>query len=115
MRYSKKTANRYDYSKSFAEQLDDWKKGNFPKGDSLVVGATPKVFLDIGLNALPVTINQTHVDYALNGTKNADHTIGEEKLKQLPTAMQEPVAIISSKTKPETSVVVILPFQHPLL
>ncbi len=100
----------YDYSKPFAEQLDDWEKGLIPKRDSLVVGKTPDVFLEIGFNALPVTINQTHVDYAINGTKNAEHHIGEAMLKQLPSAMENPVAIIASETRGQTSVVALLPF-----
>lgn len=68
------------------------------------------MFLKIGFNALPVTINQKHVDYAINGTKNADHHIGETMLKQLPNAMENPVAIIASETRGQTSVVALLPF-----
>lgn len=103
---------RYDYKKSFAEQLEDWKAGRIPKADTLVVGPTPEVFRKIGFNALPVTINQTHVDYAINGTKNAEHQIGEAMLRQLPQAMQHPVAIIASETQNDTSVVALLPFTH---
>lgn len=103
---------RYDYKKSFAEQLEDWKAGKIPKADTLVVGPTPEVFRKIGFNALPVTINQRHVDYAINGTKNAEHQIGEAMLRQLPQAMQHPVAIIASETQNDTSVVALLPFTH---
>lgn len=103
---------RYDYKKSFAEQLEDWKAGRIPKADTLVVGPTPEVFRKIGFNALPVTINQTHVDYAINGTKNAEHQIGEAMLRQLPQAIQHPVAIIASETQNDTSVVALLPFTH---
>lgn len=71
----------YDYTKSFAQQIDDWIAGKIPKNDSLLVGKTPEVFQKIGFNALPMTINQTHVDYAINGTKNTDHTIGADGLK----------------------------------
>ncbi len=83
-----------------------------PKADTLVVGPTPEVFQKIGFNALPVTINQRHVDYAINGTKNAEHQIGEAMLRQLPQAMQHPVAIIASETQNDTSVVALLPFSH---
>ena len=105
-----KVSPNYDYSKSFAEQLDYWKAGKIAKNDTLIVGATPKVFREIGFNALPVTINQTHVDYAINGTKNAEHHIGEAMLKQLPDAIKTPVAIIASETRGQTSVVALLPF-----
>ena len=60
---------KYDYSKPFGEQVDDWINGKIPKNDSLVIGATPDVFKQVGFNALPMTINQSHVDYAINGTK----------------------------------------------
>ena len=102
----------YDYKKPFSEQVDDYKNGKIPKGDSLLIGGTPKVLKNIGLNALPMTINQTHVDYAINGTKNIDHSIGEALLKQLPTALEKPVAIITSKTANATSLVEIISIQH---
>lgn len=99
---------RYDYKKSFAEQLEDWRAGRFPKYDTFVLGATPEVFSKIGLNALPMTINQRHIDYALNGTKNADHELSLPDLKQLPRALENPIAIIHSPQKPSTSLIAII-------
>ncbi|MCR5451361.1 MAG: hypothetical protein K6F00_01885, partial [Lachnospiraceae bacterium] len=84
----------YDYSKSFVEQIDDYKKGKIPKYDTLIVSGTPDLYLQLGFNAVPFTINQTHIDYALNGTKDSDHYIGEDMLRQLPEALKDPVAII---------------------
>lgn len=107
-----RTADKYDYSTPFAEQVDDWIAGKIPKGDTLVIGATPNVFRQVGFNALPMTINQSHVDYAINGTKNAEHHIGEALLKQLPDALKEPVAIIASESQKGTSVVSLLPFTY---
>lgn len=103
-------AEKYDFTKPFAEQVDDWKAGKIEKNDTLVVGPTPEVFQKVGFNALPVTINQTHVDYALNGTKDEEHHIGEPMLKQLPCAMKSPVAIIASESQRGTGVVALLPF-----
>lgn len=103
-------AEKYDFTKPFAEQVDDWKAGKIEKNDTLVVGPTPEVFQKVGFNALPVTINQTHVDYAINGTKDEEHHIGEPMLKQLPRAMKSPVAIIASESQRGTSVVALLPF-----
>lgn len=81
-------AEKYDYSKSFADQIDDYKKGLFPVYDTFVVSGTPKVWQDIGFNALPVTLNQTHVDYALNGTKDEDHVVSETALKKSRSRLQ---------------------------
>lgn len=100
-------AGKYDYSKSFADQIDDYKNGLLPVYDTFVVSETPKVWQDIGFNALPVTLNQTHVDYALNGTKDADHEISEADLKKLPEKIKEPIAIIQSQSKPSRAVVFI--------
>ena len=100
-------SNVYDYSKTFEEQIDDYKKGLIPANDTLLVSGTPKVWQDVGFNALPVTINQTHVDYALNGTKDFDHHIGEAKLKDLPNAIKNPLAIIQSQTKQDRAVVIL--------
>ena len=105
-------SNAYDFTKPFYKQVEDYINGVFPQDDSLVLGATPEVFQKIGFNALPITINQKHVDYALNGTKNSDHEIGEIVLKYLPTALKNPVAIITSKTANSTSVVAILSITH---
>ncbi len=102
----------YDYTKPFAQQVDDWKQGLIPQNDSLVVGATPETFVKVGFNSLPMTINQTHVDYAVNGTRDKDHYIGEAMLKQLPQKLADPVAIITSQTQTGTSVVALLDFVH---
>ena len=116
IRYSakKKAAKNgsYDFSKSFAQQIDDWIAGRFPKGDALVLGDTPEVLQKIGLDNLPMTINQKHVGYVVNGTKNADHAIGADMLKQLPSALKDPIAIIASETHAATSIVVLLPMVH---
>ena len=100
-------AGKYDYSKSFADQIDDYKKGLFPVYDTFVVSGTPKVWQDIGFNALPVTLNQTHVDYALNSTKDADHVVSETALKKLPEKIKEPIAIIQPQSKTSRAVVFI--------
>ncbi len=98
----------YDYSRSFAQQVEDYAKGNMTEGDTLVVGKTPEVFQQIGLSNVPMVIDQTHVDYAINGTKNAEHYIGQKMLSMLPQMLEEPIAIIESETRGETSVVAIV-------
>ncbi len=98
--------SKYDYSKPFSEQIEDWKKGKIPPYDTLLVGETPKIYTDMGFNALPVTINQTHVDYAVNGTKDADHTFGN-LLEQLPEALKKPIAVIKSSSHDNRAVVIL--------
>ncbi len=100
--------SHYDYSKPFAEQVDDWIAGKIPKRDTLVLGGTPEVLKNIGFSALPLTINQTHVDYAINNTKDADHFPGKDILKKLPSLIANPIAVIRSETHPNSRVVVIV-------
>ena len=101
------SSSNYDFTKSFAEQVDDFKKGKIPAYDSLVVSGTPEIYQKVGFNALPITLNQTHADYALNGTKDADHFLGEPALKQLPQAIADPVAIIGSQTQSGRAVAIL--------
>ncbi len=108
----KRKKQGYDYTKSFSDQVDDWINGNIPQRDSLVVGGTPEIWQKIGFNPLPVTINQTHMDYAINGTKDLDHHIGAALLKQLPQKLKDPVAIIESQTHGNSSVVALIDMKH---
>jgi hypothetical protein len=105
-----KGKQKYDFSKPFAQQVDDYKMGLFPKGDTLLLGGTPSIYRSLGFNALPMTIDTTHVDYALNGTKDADHFMGEAALKQLPQSLKNPIAVFVSKTHGTTSVIALLNF-----
>ena len=113
LQLSEETDDKYDFTKSFAEQVNDFKNGKFPQYDTLLVGGTPQKWQSVGFNALPVTLNQTHVDYALNGTKDLDHTIGEALLKNLPEAIKDPIAIIQSQSNGHSDrAVVIFDFKH---
>lgn len=113
LKLSEETDDKYDFTKSFAEQVNDFKNGKFPQYDTLLVGGTPQKWQSVGFNALPVTLNQTHVDYALNGTKDLDHTIGEALLKNLPEAIKDPIAIIQSQSNGHSDrAVVIFDFKH---
>lgn len=107
LKYQQRSGS-YNYAKPFEEQVDDWLRGDFPSNDALLLGRTPELYRKIGLGDLPMTINQTHVDYVVNGTKDADHYMGEAWLKKLPDMMENPVAIIRSESDPNNSVIVIL-------
>lgn len=99
----------YDYSKSFAEQIDDYKKGKMLERDSLVLGGTPLLYQQIGFSALPMTIDQTHVRYLFEGKDgDEDHRLDIKTIKKLPELIANPIAIIESKTDPTGSVVVII-------
>jgi hypothetical protein len=110
VRYSK-NLTKYDYSKSFSEQIEDYKNGIIQKYDTLVVGKTPEVFTKIGLNPLPMTYGTGHLSDILKGNVQ-DHDFGEANLKQIPKALESPVAIFASSTRPDSSVVAILDLSY---
>lgn len=111
IRRSLSEAGAYDYSKSFAEQIDDYKAGNFPPDDTLIVRGTPRAFQRIGMLPLPMTYGQGHLKDAL-ANKNGNH-LGEALLKQLPAALENPIAIIDSATHPGRLVAIIdIPTQN---
>ncbi len=71
VKYSER--KHYDYSKPFAQQVEDLRNGNFPKYDALVIGRTPEILRKIGLSDLPMTINQSHVLGAINESRDTAH------------------------------------------
>lgn len=93
----------YDFTKSFAEQIEDYQNGVFPEKDTFLVGKTPDVLTRIGLAKLPLTMNQTHVDYSLNGSYKGsaervnDHMLSPEQLAEIPELIADPVAIIQDR------------------
>lgn len=97
----------YDYSKSFAEQVDDWDNGKFPIRDTFILGGTPIIYQRIGFSALPMTMNQAHVKAALRGN-DPDHIVDKGFLSSIPQLLEHPVAIIESKTRENESVVAIV-------
>ena len=103
----------YDYSRSFGEQIDDWQNGRWRTGDSFVLGETGKLYRDMGLTALPMTLNPHHVYYALNddayylehpntieGDK-LDHAYDRSEFEKLPQKINNPIAVIRSESIPE--------------
>lgn len=95
-------------SENFSKQIDEVKNGTFPKNDMLVLGRTPQVLKDIGLSDLPITMTQKHLDTIMNESgkyKNASyHGLGEEIVKQLPEAINNPLDIVKSKTRDDSIV-----------
>lgn len=85
--------------------------------DVLLVGRTPKVLVNCGLNPLPVTITANHVKsiYFAKGDDRVPagmhpHDLGEA-IKQLPEKLAHPVMVITSETEPDTSLVVVCDFK----
>lgn len=102
----------YDYTKSFAKQIEDYKKNKFPINDTFLVCATTEILKKIGLNALPITMNQEHLDYILNNTKDEDHYLGEDFLKKLPKLLEDLLAVIEDFGH-DNRLTVLVQYTHP--
>lgn len=58
-----------------------------------------------------MTISQRHVEYLINGKEeraNDDHIFNRDTIKKLPELIADPVAVIESRTRGESSVVVVI-------
>lgn len=98
----------YDYSRPFAQQVQDFVDGKIRQGDTLLLGKTPDVLKEIGFSNLPLTIDQKHMRYVLGKPKNEDHDLGVDFMKKLPELIADPVAVIENSGSPESGVIVIL-------
>lgn len=95
----------------FSKQVDEVLKGTYPKRDMLIVSkSTPQILQDIGLNNLPITMTQKHLQTIMNS--NGDykgvnyHDLGIDLVKQLPNAISNPLNILKSNTDSNSIVVI---------
>ena len=88
---------KYDFSKSFAQQIDDYLQGKFHATDTFLVGDTPELLQKIGLDDLPVTLGIYHVLTAINYPEG--HHFMIEEIKKLPEAIEKPLAVIRSTSE----------------
>lgn len=95
--------------KNFSKQVDGVLNGTFPKRSMLtLLSKTPQPLIDIGLNDLPITMTQRHLNTIINESgsdKNANyHGLGIETVKKLPEAINNPLDIVESSTKNDSVV-----------
>jgi hypothetical protein len=102
---SEKETEHYDYSTPFIQQVDDLLEGKIPEYDALVIGGTPDVLKNIGFSNLPMTINTEHIK---NMNRDTEHVLSRAFMEQLPELIKDPLAVIESKTSPESSTVMLL-------
>ena len=104
LNYSNKT------SLSFAEQLDLWAQGKWNNRSQLVLFRhTPQLYLDLGLSDKPITVSSSKLERIINNTgkqKGTYHNLGIETVKQLPSAIANPLNILESSTVKDSIVVV---------
>jgi len=93
--------------KDFSRQVDDIDK--IGENDSIkVLSMTPKVYQDLGLNNLPMTITKNHTLWSMEKQDGNTHKHGIEKeiLKQIPDALTKPLNIVESGSRSDSIVAI---------
>ncbi len=99
---------RYSHRR-FNKQIDELKNGTLSSNESIILGGTSDILVGIGLNRLPITMGQIHAKDAITyNFAHADRFIGEANLRTLPDALENPIAVITSATQKNNSVVVLV-------
>jgi hypothetical protein len=103
----------------FEKNVDAVLAGTYKSKDSLILGTTPQVLLDIGFNKLPITISSGHVYSAAVSENQAKadgryskninyHDMGKNTIKNIYRLISNPVMVITSESNPSDSVVVLV-------
>lgn len=90
----------------YRSDIDKVFSGNYPSGKLLSVGDTPELLTRYGANPLPMTMTQDaayKIAYP-EGYMGGKHNLGMSVLKQLPSQIENPVAILKSNTQPSSIV-----------
>lgn len=93
--------------KNFSKKIDNIDK--IKENDSIrVLSKTPKVYQDLGLNDLPMTITKNHTLWAIEKQDKNTHRHGIEKeiLKQIPDALSKPLNIVKSGSRNDSIVAI---------
>lgn len=95
---------------SFSKQIDDVLSGKYNRFDALKVCDTPRIFLDAGLQQLPILYTQNHLKDALH-EKSADnphwHGLSIEQIKKVPKLLESPVLLMDSLNNDDSIVAVL--------
>lgn len=95
---------------SFSKQIDDVLSGKYNRFDALKVCDTPRIFLDAGLQQLPILYTQNHLKDALH-EKSVDnphwHGLSIEQIKKVPKLLESPVLLMDSLNNDDSIVAVL--------
>ena len=98
------------YQIPFADSVDAVINDTYTGNGSVFMRDTPKLFVEMGFSKLPIMTTAKHIKsiyFPKRTEKDHNHDLGE-LIKQIPEKLENPLMVITSKTHPDTSVVVIL-------
>ena len=93
----------------FSQEVEEWKNNNWNNKKHLtVLQNTPQLYLDMGLNDLPITVTANKLDRIFNAEGNQKSTYHnlQDLVKELPRAISNPLNIVESSTRDGGIVVV---------
>ena len=108
VKWSKVAAPVPYYLKPFDQSVDEVMKNG--RTDSVFVRETTQLMSELGFTKLPIMITANHIKsiYSPQVTKNDhNHNLGED-IKKLPEQLEHPLMVITSETKPNSSVVFLV-------
>ena len=91
----------------YRAQIDGVFDGSLPTDRQIIIGQTPDTLRSLGAPDLPITMTQStarKIAYPA-GYMGGKHNLGIPALKSLPEQLNDPLAVIQSKTQPDSFVV----------
>ena len=89
--------------KAWGESVENVLLGNITEGTDIKVMTTPLVLTFAGAKTLPIYMRAEKINTVINGI----HAVDKNIVKQIPQAIADPIAIFTSKTRPQDSIVVM--------
>lgn len=100
------------YDIPFGKSVDAVINDTYTGDGSVFMCNTPELFVTMGFSKLPIMTTAKHIK-SIYSPKQTDadhnHDLGD-LIKQIPEKLENPLMVITSKTHPDTSVVVMLDF-----
>ena len=91
----------------YEQEIDGVFNGELPTHEEIIMGRTPELLTLYGAPDLPLHMTQAtarKIAYP-EGYQGGRHNLGIQALKELPEQLSDPVAILESKTQPDSHVV----------
>ncbi|WP_031476352.1 peptidoglycan DD-metalloendopeptidase family protein [Agathobaculum desmolans] len=92
---------------AYRAQIDGVFDGTLKTDRQIIIGKTPAILQELGAPDLPLTMTQNtarKIAYP-KGYMGGNHNLGISALKDLPAQLSDPLAVIQSKTQPDSFVV----------
>lgn len=89
----------------FNEELEQQINGKLPKGHVYQLGMPGKVLQSAGIPDLPIELVASRLSLKASEAYESNHPFGLSEVKNLPEAIQNPIAVFDSKTRAGSKVI----------